>query len=532
MGFDNQPAQSVVDTGIVRLEKFDKKRGIKVAKDYTTVPLRIQQFWADPKHEGWAIRTKLIHCDDEVVRVRARIYNKEGVEVASGHAEEIRGSSDVNTTSAVENCECVPLSVPILTKSGWKFYHQLRIGDDVLSFNVVSGCIEYTPLEAVRVFRDQAVINIGNSRFEATCTENHKWIIDGCLTPWNEAHITGATKILLSARISKNGLNEDDARRLGWLFGDCTIKYNESGLPLSAEITQSKTDNVVALNALFGEGKLKSAPYVRQWANGKSSNCLAHYYWRVSSYELRRILGIFGVNTAGDLAPAVCNMGANEIDAFLDSLLRSDGSDGIFAKTDIAICHAAQLAMFLTGHTVGDITERAGNDMTTKPCYVVSMHKNGYKYLSEFKTTKLPPQDVWCPTTANGTWIGCFYGRPAITGNTSAVGRALGNLGYAGTQFASAEEVVGAIEKQDRFAKIREDFLPIFENIARQGMAHLEECWKAPKECIDPEVGKELTAIEVKRALQKDLPRLKEIAARADNAAPPEESPPCEGSND
>lgn len=93
------------DTGVVRIEKFDKKKGYKVAKDYTTVMKRICDFRADAKYEKWSILTKIIHADDDLVRFRCRIYNEAGVPVASGHAEEIRGSSDVNTTSALENAE-------------------------------------------------------------------------------------------------------------------------------------------------------------------------------------------------------------------------------------------------------------------------------------------------------------------------------------------------------------------------------------------------------------------------------------------
>lgn len=87
------------------MERFDKRLGRKVAKDYQTVPLRIKNFWDDPKHEGWSILTKILHIDENTVTVRCRIYNQGGMPVASGHAEEVRGSSDVNSTSALENAE-------------------------------------------------------------------------------------------------------------------------------------------------------------------------------------------------------------------------------------------------------------------------------------------------------------------------------------------------------------------------------------------------------------------------------------------
>lgn len=102
MAYDQPPD---ADTGVVRMERYDKRQGRKVVKDYQTVPLRIKNFWADPAHKGWSILTKILSRNEETVLVRCRIYNETGTPVATGHAEEIRGSSDVNSTSAVENAE-------------------------------------------------------------------------------------------------------------------------------------------------------------------------------------------------------------------------------------------------------------------------------------------------------------------------------------------------------------------------------------------------------------------------------------------
>jgi len=102
MGFEDSgtPQAPAKDTGVVQIRR---KGG--VVKEYSTVMKRICDFRADAKYANYSILTKLVHVDDELVRFRCRIYNESGVPVASGHAEEIRGSSDVNTTSALENAE-------------------------------------------------------------------------------------------------------------------------------------------------------------------------------------------------------------------------------------------------------------------------------------------------------------------------------------------------------------------------------------------------------------------------------------------
>ena len=72
-------------------------------KEYLTVAYRVKQFRVD--HPDWQIHTEIIHMDDDRVVVRAEICDSAGVTVASGHAEEKRSASQINQTSALENCE-------------------------------------------------------------------------------------------------------------------------------------------------------------------------------------------------------------------------------------------------------------------------------------------------------------------------------------------------------------------------------------------------------------------------------------------
>lgn len=72
-------------------------------KEYKTVALRVTEFRA--AHPEYAIRTKIIRMDDHAVVVRAVIKSDSGRTLATGYAEEYRESSQINRTSALENCE-------------------------------------------------------------------------------------------------------------------------------------------------------------------------------------------------------------------------------------------------------------------------------------------------------------------------------------------------------------------------------------------------------------------------------------------
>lgn len=427
-------------------------------QSYRTVDERIAEFYAMCP-EG-SIRTFLSSKEGPEVIFEARVYrnNEEAIAgiYSSGWSHEVEGRSPVNKTSFVENAECVPLTVPALTRSGWQYYHQLREGDEVLTYDVEAGVLVWDLVQKISTFPSQALVRIGNSRFRADCTPNHKWVIDGKLHAWNARPGKALEKIRLAARFAPRASERvEDAARLGWLFGDCVIRYSK-GIASRAEITQAKPENFDMLNSLFGEPRVKArAGVVREWGEERTSTCREAMCWAVPAAETRRILGLFQVNAPHDLPEAVLGMTSEEADAFLDSMQRSDGHKGRYGKTCPHRCTAVQLAMFITGHCTSSVSEATSNSMTTRPCFIVNMHRTGEKYLSEFQETVLPPQDVWCPTTGKGTWVGLFDGRPAITGNTSAVGRALANLGFTGNgkrpSRSEMEKVVRVKEEHEAY---------------------------------------------------------------------------------
>ena len=73
-------------------------------KKYTEVFVRIEAF-RKAFGTNMGIETNIVDDNGQRVIVQAFIKNKDGMIIGSGYAEEIRGSSNVNKTSAIENCE-------------------------------------------------------------------------------------------------------------------------------------------------------------------------------------------------------------------------------------------------------------------------------------------------------------------------------------------------------------------------------------------------------------------------------------------
>ena len=75
-------------------------------KEYITVAKRVHDFRSVCTiKDGWGIITHLVTCTDQLVVMRAEIHHPTGGVVATGYAEEVRSSSSINRSAALENCE-------------------------------------------------------------------------------------------------------------------------------------------------------------------------------------------------------------------------------------------------------------------------------------------------------------------------------------------------------------------------------------------------------------------------------------------
>lgn len=72
-------------------------------KEYKTVALRVGEFRSE--HPEWGIITDIVESGDDRVVMRAAILNQDSRVIGTGYAEEVRNSTQINRTSALENCE-------------------------------------------------------------------------------------------------------------------------------------------------------------------------------------------------------------------------------------------------------------------------------------------------------------------------------------------------------------------------------------------------------------------------------------------
>ena len=74
-------------------------------KQYVEVNERIKFFRQEEQYKHWSVITEFPVLDSEQCVCKASIADTEHRIIATGHAHEVQGSSNINKTSYVENCE-------------------------------------------------------------------------------------------------------------------------------------------------------------------------------------------------------------------------------------------------------------------------------------------------------------------------------------------------------------------------------------------------------------------------------------------
>ena len=70
---------------------------------------------------------------------------------------------------------CVPLDSEILTRQGWRMHDSLRVGQDVLAYNLDTDTLEWVPLLRINLTPPTPVDHFENTVFSVRCTPDHKW---------------------------------------------------------------------------------------------------------------------------------------------------------------------------------------------------------------------------------------------------------------------------------------------------------------------------------------------------------------------
>lgn len=101
---------------------------------------------------------------------RSLFIAEEGMVIAAGDAAALEGR--------VQGHYCVPMDTKALTRSGWKSFDDLVVGEDILAYNPENKMKEWTPLLEKCVFDNAELFTVENRNFRVRVTANHRWFVD------------------------------------------------------------------------------------------------------------------------------------------------------------------------------------------------------------------------------------------------------------------------------------------------------------------------------------------------------------------
>ncbi len=408
-----------------------------VLDNYVTVAERIAAFYQS--YPTGRICTQILEHNEEsgFILMRAEVFRStdDAQPSATGHAFEVRGDGYVNRTSYIENAECVPLSAEILTRRGFMPFFDLSVGEDVLAYDLESNRCTWTPLLRVTTYEEAETIRIFNQHgFDYVCTPDHSWAVSASKWQRRVPLLRKATElrasdfvILASPAPSGNSpITPSEAAILGWIFTDgCLIR---SGNQVRAQIGQTKEPYVSEIRELVGTvaSEHYGRPRVRTFPTGRTYETRPSYKWQIRASFLRPLLAKAGIHDARDLPDLVLRLSSDARGAMLRAMLHAEAtSEYEFCQKEGPVFEAFQILATLEGFALGKLRRDSNNVVN-----VQKLKTRRRACASQFVTETAGRQPVWCPTTRFGTWVMRQNGNVVITGNTSAVGRALALLGF------------------------------------------------------------------------------------------------------
>jgi hypothetical protein len=255
---------------------------------------------------------------------------------------------------------CVPMDTRCLSRTGWKTYEQLEVGEEILAYDAESDTKKWTPVLEKHYFEEDEVFEIRNRNFSVRATSDHRWF-----TKKFRYYATG-------------GLNR-------------SIKSSESVVATTKELN---TSHCLIVNA----------PLVDE---------------RKSSYT-----GALDSPKRGtDWTSRVLSMSCKERVAFLEGFMIADGYYGggkwQWNQNKGELYEAALTATYLVHDGAVWTTNRTD---TVSPMGVVKLSKKSHVTCQRIQVSSVGKQPVWCVTTALGSWVIRQGDQITITGNCLSYG--------------------------------------------------------------------------------------------------------------
>jgi hypothetical protein len=259
---------------------------------------------------------------------------------------------------------CVPMHTTALTRSGWKHFDELEVGELVLGYDPVTKTKKWTRVTDKVSFDSAEVFEFGNSWTKFQATAEHRWFVKQ-----RKEFSTGKPNF--------------------------SIRDSVDEVRVTSELN---TESSIIMNA--------------PWDSNEDvfPQCATGY--------------ITDVKYGADWVRRVLDMSHEQRTTFIEGFMVADGhhTGNIWnwAQNVGDIQEAALLASYLVHDGAVQVTHKEG--WKGRPMKHVRLTKKPHRGLQTSKMVSLGEQPVWCITTELGSWVMRQGDVITITGNCCAYG--------------------------------------------------------------------------------------------------------------
>lgn len=343
---------------------------------------------------------------------------------------------------------CVDMDTQCLTKDGWKYQHQLKVGEEIYTKNVETGDLELQPIRAIKVHDYKGKMWRLDGAIDALVTPNHRWLIDTTygrkkkIVPQMAdseyiANSKNNNPIHLSADrvIQQEGdgtWSDDEVSLIGWILTDG--HYNK-GKDKRIGITQSlrsNTDKVKVIDKLLKSLNIKYSRF--------GPDDLGAIRWRLSGKWVQKLKSHLPKKI---MTPAFLNgLSSIQLKLLYDAMMLGNGNyssvknlyvdfgAGSKKKADAFSMLCVLLGISTKLRPISPRLAKKQYDSMpnipkqTKVFWTVLIKQRNRAQAMFCQSWVKYDGQVWCPNIKNGTFIARRGNSVYVTGNTIFQGTA------------------------------------------------------------------------------------------------------------
>lgn len=357
-----------------------------------------------------------------------------------------------NQNYTFKTLQCVDTLTEVMTKDGWKKYNELKVGEDILTFNMETHKSEWNKVEKINVYPYKGkLISLKSRGFNALVTPGHKWPVCNSYQAYTikkelpkvdliETRKLTSDKLILSGAESELPIrkvySDNLVKLVAWYITEgCFYKYKYKKLGKRKSLNRIGVTTITQSlkkgnNCLEIENILKGLKVCFKKRQRKDSLILDFIITGKMVNELEEIVPNKKLNI-----DFICKLTKSQGEIFLETLIKGDGSylnqdrSNVFYSTDKDNIAMFQLLCSLMGYKTSiftddrrEVTILGKKFNKIKKCYALKMLKSKYKKVDRLKMGEVEYDGVvWCPTVKNKTWLMRRNGAICFTGNSSGI---------------------------------------------------------------------------------------------------------------